>query len=59
MISPGEHFDTKVQEPDAEVAELMKKITDQAPTGEEELVGYFDKKFDTTESALRTSEVCY
>ncbi|KAF7973051.1 hypothetical protein HWV62_16344 [Athelia sp. TMB] len=53
----GEHFDTKVSTPDADVPKIWKEITDLAPTGEDVIIGYFDQPFETIEKITRTDVV--
>lgn len=54
----GKHFDTKVQKADDDVAEIMKQIIDQAPKGENIIIGFFDQPFETSEKIMRLGEVC-
>lgn len=53
----GEHFDTKVQKADDDVADIMKQIIDQAPKGEDVIIGIFDQPFETSEKIMRLGEV--
>ncbi|KZP10677.1 Metallo-dependent phosphatase [Athelia psychrophila] len=52
----GEHFDTKVQKADDDVADIMKQIIDQAPKGEDVIIGIFDQPFETSEKIMRLGE---
>ncbi|KAF7973046.1 hypothetical protein HWV62_16334 [Athelia sp. TMB] len=53
----GEHIATKTVNPDADVAEIWEEIIKQVPKGETELMGRFDKPFQTIEKITRTGEV--
>ncbi|KAF7971749.1 hypothetical protein HWV62_20003 [Athelia sp. TMB] len=52
----GEHIATKTVNPDEDVAEIWDEIIKQVPKGETELMGRFDKPFQTIEKITRTGE---